>query len=116
MRKVLVVLVDIEGHQLANRGNRIERVQIQPLVLEHPPPGLDGRVRECDFRLCKNAFQQPGLDDLVDRRIEVLDTTVNQQHGLGRCDALGCVEQELCGHLGMEGPGHIPRENPPTVG
>ena len=45
MRQVGVVLVDIEDHQLPNRGNRVERVQIQPLVLEHSPPGLDQRVR-----------------------------------------------------------------------
>ena len=38
MRHVGVVLVDVEGHQLANRRNRVERVQIQPLVLEYPPP------------------------------------------------------------------------------
>ena len=67
MWEVGVVLVDIERHQLPDCGNRVEGVQIQPLVLEHSPPGLDQRVGECDFRLCKNAFQQSGLDDLVDR-------------------------------------------------
>jgi hypothetical protein len=65
-----------------------------------------------DFRLCKNPFQQSGLDDLVDRRVKVLDTTVDQQHGLAQGDALRCVEQELCGDAGMEGPGHTPCENP----
>ena len=59
MREVPIVLVDIEGDQVPHGGDRIERVQVQPLVLDHSPPGLDQRVRESDFRLCKNAFQQP---------------------------------------------------------
>ncbi len=82
MREVPVVLVDIEGDQVPHGGDRVQRVQVQPLVLDHSPSGLDQRVREGDFRLYKDAFQQPRLDELVDRRVEVLDTTVNQQHGL----------------------------------
>ena len=73
------MLVDIEGNQVPHGGGRVERVQVQPLVLDHSPPGLDQRVRESDFRLCKNAFQQPGLDELVDRRVKVLDTTVDRR-------------------------------------
>ena len=112
MREVSVVLVDIEADQLPNRGSRVERIQRQPLVLKHPPPGLDQRVRERDSRLGTNAVQQPGLDELVDCRVEVLDTTVDQHQGRARGHALACVEQELCGNAGMEGPGNIPCENP----
>ena len=78
MREVRVVLVDIECDQIPDGCNGVERVQVQPRVLKHSPPGLDQGVRECDFRLCKNALQQSGLDDLVDRRVKVLDTTVDQ--------------------------------------
>ncbi len=106
------MLVDRECDQVPDGCNRVERVQVQPLVLEHSPPGLDQGVRECDFRLCKNALQHSGLDELVDRQVKVLDTPVNQQHGFIRRDALGCVKQKLCGDAGMESPGHTPCENP----
>jgi len=92
MREVPVVLVDIECNQVPHGGGRVERVQVQPLVLDHSPPGLDQRVRESDFHLCKNAFQQPGLGELVDRRVKVLDTTVDQHHGLARGHAFRCAK------------------------
>ena len=53
-----VVLLDIEGDQLPNGRNAVERVEIQPLVLEDSPPGFDERVRELDLRLGKERFRR----------------------------------------------------------
>ena len=42
-----VVLLDIEQRVLADCFYGIERVEIQPIVLEHTPPGFDHAVSVC---------------------------------------------------------------------
>ena len=40
-----VVLLDVAGDELLDGRKRIERMQVQPCVLQASPPGLDHRVR-----------------------------------------------------------------------
>ena len=40
MWKMSVVLINVEGDQLPGGCNRVERVQVHPLVLEQSPPDL----------------------------------------------------------------------------
>ncbi len=40
-----IVLLDIEGDKTPKRGDAVERVKIEPLVLEHTPPSLDKATR-----------------------------------------------------------------------
>ena len=42
--KTRVVLFNVERYELPHRADRVERVQIKPLMFEHPPPGLDRRI------------------------------------------------------------------------
>ena len=60
-----VVLLNIECDQLPDGCHGVERVQVQPLVFQYAPPGLDQRVREADLRLRENAFEQSSLDELI---------------------------------------------------
>jgi len=49
--KQRAVLIDVKRHQLPDGGNRVERVEVQPLVLEHAPPRFDQQIREADLGL-----------------------------------------------------------------
>jgi hypothetical protein len=42
------VFVNVERNQPLDRSNRVQRVQVQPLMLERRPPRLDHRVGERD--------------------------------------------------------------------
>ncbi len=51
MRKMRVMLLDVERDELSHGRNAVERVEVQPLALEHSPPRLDkgapvGRSRD----------------------------------------------------------------------
>ena len=81
VRKSRVVLVDIEPDQFLHGADGVERVQVQPLVLEHPPPGFDQGIGIGDFRASQNAMEQPRMDEFIDRPVEVLSASVGQQGG-----------------------------------
>ena len=66
MRKTGVVLLDVERDESPYRADRIERVQVQPLMFEHAPPGLDERVGKRDLRHGQKPIQEAGLDQLID--------------------------------------------------
>ena len=46
VRYVAIVLLDIKRDKLSHRLDRIEVVQVQPLMLEHSPPRFDHAVGE----------------------------------------------------------------------
>jgi len=55
VRHRLVVLRHVERDELPDHRQVVERVQVQPLVLEDAPPRFDQRVREGDVDLCEDA-------------------------------------------------------------
>src|SRR5262249_13799978 len=61
---------------------RVERVQIQPLVLERPPPRFDERIGEGDLGQGQQALQQSRIDQALDRAVAILDAGVGQQSRL----------------------------------
>ena len=79
-----IVLVHIESDQLADAGHGVERVQIQPLVFQHAPPGFDQRIREADLRLRENTPEQSRVYKPIDGGVIVLDTPIDQNQGLAR--------------------------------
>jgi len=61
-----IVLINVECHETPERGGTVERVQIEPLVLQRPPPDLDHGVGEPELGQGDDAEQHSGLDELVD--------------------------------------------------
>ena len=113
MRKTRVVLLDVERDESPDRADRIERVQIEPLMFEHAPPGLDERVGKRDLRHGQKPIQEAGLDQLIDRSIEVLDTSVDEQRGLGVLQMPRGAEKELGCRARIERGGYLPGQNAP---
>jgi hypothetical protein len=76
-----VVLLDVERDELPERREAVERVEVEPLVLERSPPGLDHRVRERDLGHRKEASKDTRVDEVIDSHVEVLDAAVGEEGG-----------------------------------
>ena len=61
------MLVDVKVDQLFQRADRVQAVEVQPLMLERPPPRLNKRIGKSDLRLSKQTLQQSRLDQPVNR-------------------------------------------------
>jgi hypothetical protein len=108
------VLLDVERDQFPDGRDIVQRIEVQPLMLEHAPPGLDHRIRELDLRLGKDAFQEARLHKLVHGRVEILDAAIHQRRGHGRrCHAPRCLDQDLRGDPRVETLSRAPGENSP---
>ena len=105
------MLFDVEPDQFPNRADCIERVQIKPLMFEHAPPGLDERIGKRDLRHGQKPIQEAGLDQLIDRYIEVLDTSVDQHRRFGVGQIPRGVEKELGGRGRVERGRYFPGQN-----
>ena len=108
------MLVDVEGDELPYRLDTIERVQIQPLVLQDSPPGLDQRIGEGDICHRQESSERAGLDQIVDVRVEVLDTAVEKKGGwfLGLGDVTRGVQKHQESVPGIEALAYSPGKNP----
>src|SRR5437867_768450 len=62
MRETAVVFLDVERDEPPERRDGVERVEVEPLVLERSPPGLDHRVRESDLGHRKEASKDTRAD------------------------------------------------------
>ena len=113
MGKSGVVLVHVEFDQLLKCADRVERIQVQPLVFERSPPRFDERVGKCDLRHGKKPIQDAGPNQLIDRYIEVLDTSVDEQCGLGVLQMPRGVEKEFSCSAWVERGGYLPGNNAP---
>ena len=114
MRESRVVLDDVEVDQASKRVDRVELVQEEPLRLECPPPRLDHRVREGDFRLRQDTSEDAGVDELVDRRRSVLYAGVGEERRWPVCfdGRSPGFNENLEGHCGIKVLGDSPGENP----
>ena len=59
-----------------NASDGIERVEIEPLVLERPPPRLDDRVGPGHLDLSEDASELGRVQQRIDRGVDVLDAAV----------------------------------------
>jgi len=62
--ETLVVLGRVEGDELADGLDAVERVQEQPVVLRRPPPRLDHGVGAPQLGHGQDPAEQAGVDDL----------------------------------------------------
>jgi hypothetical protein len=72
VRAYVVVLPHVEVHETTQGLDALQRVQIEPGVLEGPPERLDHRVGERDVDLGQSAPQALVLEHAVDVRVDVL--------------------------------------------
>ena len=105
------MLLDIEADQFLHRADGVERVEVQPLVLEHPPPGFDQGIGIRDFRASQNAVEQPRMDEFIDRPVDVLGASVGQHGGGAMLQALAGGEQDFGGGAGIEGGRDLPSQD-----
>ena len=60
-----VVLVDVEFDEGAEPLDRVQGVEVEPLVFERTPEGFEHRVREGDTDLGKHAVQTGGQQGVI---------------------------------------------------
>jgi len=75
------VLVDEEHHELADGLDVVEGIQVEPLMFQDALPRLDERVRETDVGHRQESSERSGFDQLIDSRVEVLNTSVGEKSG-----------------------------------
>ena len=74
------MFINVERDQFLKRADRVEHVQVQPLVFQRAPPRFDERVGEGDLRPGEKASKEARFNELVDGAVEVFDAAVDE-HG-----------------------------------
>ncbi len=74
-----IVRRDVEGHQPAHGGDVVQGVEVQPLMFERTPPGLDHGIGERHIAQRQHPRQQSRFDESVHARVDVLDAGVGDQ-------------------------------------
>ena len=106
-----IVLVHVEGDQVLNRADGIERVQIQPLMLQRTPPRFDHRVGIRDIRHGEKPCEESGINQFVDSAVMVLDATVGEHGRLVAAETFRGVDQESGGGSRVERFRNLPRQD-----
>ena len=70
--KASVVFLDVERDESTDRSESVERVEVEPLVLENSPPRLDQGIGESDFGLRQDTPESTSVDEFADRGVDVL--------------------------------------------
>jgi hypothetical protein len=78
----LIVLPHVEVYETARGLDTVERVQIEPRVLERSPEGLDQRVAKRNLYLGQDSAQVFALEYVVDVRVDVLAARVSDNRRL----------------------------------
>ena len=81
MREVGIVLLNVERDEFLECRYGVELVQVEPLVLERSPPGLDHGIRERDFGLCQHAAKEARVDEVIELGVDVLDSGIERTVG-----------------------------------
>src|ERR1019366_3906803 len=122
MRHLRVVLLDEEGNQRFEMSHGVERVEVQPLMLEGAPPSLDDRSRVGDLDLREHAAELLRSEGGVDRAVDVLESRVGDDRRAGVRRLAFFLGQVLAGgdeHLacrgGVKAGGKGPGEDLPAV-
>jgi hypothetical protein len=88
-----VVLLDVELDQGAEPLERVQGVEVEPLVLERAPEGFDHRIREGEIDLGKHAVETRGQRGVMHGGVHVFDTGVRvEQRSAGRDEMLASGE------------------------
>ncbi len=109
--KTHVVFVHVERDQLLERADRVERVQVQPLVFDRSPPRFDERVGKRDLGHGQKSSQQPGVDQFVDGTVEVLDSAVGQESWFFVDQATRGAEKQFGRRVAVERCRDLPRQD-----
>jgi len=122
MRHLPVVLLEEEGDQRFEMSHGVERVQVEPLMLERSPPSLDDRIRPGDLDLRQNAAELRGAESGVHRVVDVLDAGVGDDcgasvrgHPLLLVQVLACGDEHSAGCDRVEACGKGPGEDSPEM-
>lgn len=81
MRNNGVVLLHEECDQLLKGSEGVERMQVEPAMLERPPPCFDHGIGIADLDLGEYAAQLSETKKVVDLVIDVLDARVGDHSG-----------------------------------
>jgi hypothetical protein len=76
-----VVLLDVECDQLLKDSEAVEGMQVEPAMLERPPPCFDHGIGIADLDLGEYAAQLSETKKVVDLVIDVLDARVGDHSG-----------------------------------
>ena len=108
-----VVLLDVEFDQLLQGSETVERMQIEPAVLERAPPGFDQGIGIADLNLGKYAAQLSETKKVVDLLIDVLDARVGDHGGTATIvgEILRRLDKDLTGGLWPQARSQFPGEN-----
>ena len=99
-----VVLLDEKRHESAEALDRVERVDVQPLMLERPPECLDHRVGIGNIDLGEDTLQARAEQGGVHCRIDVLDAGVGvQKRATRENQMLASGEKKLTSRRGLQG-------------
>ena len=80
-------------------------------MFEDAPPGLDERVGKRDLRPGQKTLQDARPDQLIDRSIEVFNTSIDEQRGLSVGQMPQGVDEEFSCCARVELGGYLPGEN-----
>src|SRR5450759_2586714 len=112
MWHLVVVLLDEKLHKSSEPLNRVEGVEVKPLVFQRPPERLDHRGGVGNIDLGEDAPQAGAEQGGVYRAVDVLDAGVSEQKRPTReYHVLASGEKKLAGCCGLQPLGHRPREN-----
>ena len=82
-----------DSDQGAEALDRVQGVEVEPLVLQRPPEGFNHRVREGDVDLGEHALEAGAEQRLAHGAVDVLDTRVGvEQWSSGRDEMLASGE------------------------
>jgi hypothetical protein len=81
MRNDGVVLLNVEFDELLKGSERVERMQIEPAVLQRPPPGFDQGIGIADLDLGEYTAQLSKTKKVLDLLIDILDARVGDHSG-----------------------------------
>ena len=108
-----VVLLDVECDQLLKDSEAVEGMQVEPAMLERPPPCFDHGIGIADLDLGEYAAQLSETKKVVDLAIDVLDARVGDHRGtvaiLG--EILRRLDKDLTGGLCFQPQGQFPGQN-----
>src|ERR1700738_2322915 len=94
-----IMLLNVEPDEPLHRGERVELIQVEPVVLERSPGRLDHRVRKANLDLGQDALEESKAEKSVDVPIHVLDAGIGDHRGwaLRQIESFGGLDKHGTG-------------------
>ena len=112
VRESRIMLLNVKCYQILDAAECVERVQEQPLMLEHSPPGFNHRIQERDLGSSQDSALQSRGNQFIDGSIEVLDAAIDEQRGFTSGNALRCRKQNFHCDIRIKRPADLARQDP----